>query len=312
MERIVGLVAESLRARGQSDALAMPLSHQRETSYPCTVILPVDNVDPAALMSTLASIAEKVAGELFEVVIVDCSTRQETKDLLASLAGDVRIVSGEPGWNYAAACNRGAAEALGKYLAFVKPGVIVDEGWLEGLLEVAEYESDAGVVGGMTLNENGLVWHIGTAFDVNQAPFSIYRLLPREFSGAQKRRHFRAVETPFVASRELFCRLGGFSAELSNRFEDIDFCLRVQRAGLRIIYTPASTVKRQQASWQPEIEHEQANRIRFFSKWTGFLWQDDDTYLEEDNLTHDALSALYRELAGRLAFSASQLAENAA
>jgi GT2 family glycosyltransferase len=224
----------------------------------------------------------------------------------------VRIISGEPEWNYAAAGNRGAAEALGKYVTFLKPGLVVEEGWLEGLLEAAEYEADAGVVGGVTLNENGLVWHIGIAFDVNQAPFSIYRLLPRQFSGAQKRRDFRAVETPFLTSRELFCRLGGFTTELSNRFEDIDFCLRVQRAGLRVIYTPASSVTRQQVTWQPVMEQEQLNRIRFYSKWTGFVWQDDDSYLKEDGLTHDALSALYRELAGRLTFGASQLAANAA
>jgi hypothetical protein len=43
------------------------------------------------------------------------------------------------------------------------------------------------------------------------------------------------------------------------------------------------------------------NRIRFFSKWTGYLWQDDENYLKEDGLTHDALSALYRELAARIA-----------
>ena len=311
MERIVGLVAESLTARGQSDGLAMPISHKRETSYPCTVILPVDDAAPEALMSTLASIAEKTAGELFEAVIVDCSTRQETKDMLSSLGGDVRIISGEPEWNYAAAGNRGAAEALGKYVTFLKPGLVVEEGWLEGLLEAAGYEADAGVVGGVTLNENGLVWHIGIAFDVNQAPFSIYRLLPRQFSGAQKRRDFRAVETPFLVTRELFCRLGGFSTDLSNRFENIDFCLRVKRAGLRVIYTPASAVTCQQATWQSRSELEPLNRIRFYSKWTGFLWQDDQGYLEEDNLTHDALSALYRELAGRLAFGASQLSQDA-
>ena len=140
---------------------------------------------------------------------------------------------------------------------------MVNEGWLEGLLEAAENETGAGVVGGVTLNDNGLIWHIGVAFDVNQAPFAIYHLLPREFSGAQKRRDFKAVEVPFLVTRELFSRLGGFSAELSNRFEGIDFCLRIQAAGRRVIYTPASSVTRQQVSWQPIEKDEQLNRIRF-------------------------------------------------
>jgi hypothetical protein len=36
------------------------------------------------------------------------------------------------------------------------------------------------------------------AFDINQSPFPLYRLLPPDFSGALWQREFRAVETPFL------------------------------------------------------------------------------------------------------------------
>jgi GT2 family glycosyltransferase len=313
MERIIELVSESLAVRCNADDLAAPISAPRETSFPCVVILPVDNAPPGALLATLASIVDKTAGKLFEVIIIDCSTLQEIKDLLSALDGDVKIVHGHPEWTYADACNRGVAEARGKYVTFLKPGLIVGEGWLEGLLETAESEADAGVVGGVTLNENGLIWHMGIAFDVNQAPFSIYRLMPPEFSGARKRRDFKAREVPFLATRALFCRLGGFSTEFSNRFEDIDFCLRVQRkTGLRIIYTPTSVVTRRDLTWPATGKQERLNRIRFYSKWTGSVWQDDEFYLREDGLSHDLLSILYREFAGRVASGACQLSCNAA
>ena len=143
---------------------------------------------------------------------------------------------------------------------------------------------------------------------VNQSPFSIYRMLPPEAPWAQKRRDFRAIQAPFLVSRELFCALGGFDPELRNRFEDVDFCLRVGKAGKRIVYTPECALARQAGSWFPERENESGNRIRFFSKWTGYLWQDDERYLAEDGLTHDALSAIYRELAGRVAMGAERLA----
>jgi GT2 family glycosyltransferase len=311
MERIVELVSESLSARGNADGPGLPISMAPETSFPCSIVLPVDEVPSEALFATLTSIAEKAPGELFEVIIVDCSTHLGTKNLLSALSGDVKIIHGEPQWNYASACNRGAAEALGKYLTFLKPGLVIGEGWLEGLLETAENEADVGVVGGVTLNENGLIWHIGTAFDVNQAPFSLYRLMPPEFSGARKRRDFKAVETPFLVNRELFCSLGGFSTEFSNRFEDIDFCLRVRRAtGLRVVYTPTSVLMRERVTWHAMGKLEQLNRIRFYSKWTGSVWQDDDFYLREDGLNHDALSAIYREFADRVAHGARQLHAN--
>jgi GT2 family glycosyltransferase len=192
-------------------------------------------------------------------------------------------------------------------VVFLKPGLMVLQGWLEGLLQVVESESNIGVVGGLTVNQNGLIWHIGIAFDVNQSPFCLYRLMPAQFSAAQNPRHYRALEIPFMTSRDLFSRLGGFSTEFSNRFEDIDFCLRItERADLKAAYTPRSIVKLEHVSWLVSGEADQLNRIRFYSKWTGYLWQDDERYLSEDGLTHDRLSYMYRELAVRIAHGASQ------
>jgi hypothetical protein len=95
---------------------------------------------------------------------------------------------------------------------------------------------------------------------------------------------------------------------LHNRFEDVDFCLRVKSERLRVVYTPGCKILRQAPSWEAPPEQDPLNRIRFFSRWSGSLWQDDGAYLQEDGLTHDALSALYRDLAGRLAQGAKELA----
>jgi len=157
------------------------------------------------------------------------------------------------------------------------------------------------------LNKNRLLWHIGTAFDVNQSPFSIYRFLPPEFCSAQRPREFQAVEFPFLVARELFCRLGGFSPTLYNRFEDIDLCLTVRKDQLRVIYTPRSVIVRAASSWEPDPQRDPLNRIRFYSKWAGALWQNEADYLRQDGLTHDSLSAIYRELAERVAHGVSQL-----
>jgi len=304
MERIVGLVKESLAARGSEPKTR--LASPGRISVPCSIVLPVDDTAPEALLATLEAISTRSAPELYEVLIVDCAMGRETKGILASLRGDVRIISGKPHWGYGAACNEAVEEVRGKYLVLLKPGLVPEHGWLEGWLDVAEKEFDFGVVGGQVLNPNGLLWHIGLAFDVNQSPFSIYRFLPREFSGALRQREFKALEVPFLVSRELFCRLGGFNPALHNRFEDVDLCLAVKQAGLRVLYTPRSTMTRQVASWQPEPEQDRSSGIHFYSRWTGSLWQDDERYLKEDGLTHDALSGLYRELASRVAVGAGK------
>ncbi|HTF92250.1 MAG TPA: glycosyltransferase, partial [Verrucomicrobiae bacterium] len=302
MERIVDLVRLSIAARNEQPRRALVAAEA--VSVPCSIILPVDDCAPETLLATLQGIAEHSAPELYEVLIVDCAQSDQTKEILASLGGDVTIIPGDPSWNYAMACNAAAIRARGKYMVFLKPGVNPEAGWLDGLLEVTEQESALGIVGGQVVHNNGLLWHIGTAFDVNQSPFSLYRFLPEQFCGALKQREFTARQFPFLVSRELFCELGGLNPLLDNRLDDIDFCLAVKQAGRRVLYTPNSRTTYQASSWHPDAATKRASAIHFYSKWTGSLWQDDGAYLREDGLTHDTLGLLYRDLAGRVAYGA--------
>lgn len=299
LDRMVRLVEQSIAARGQG-RLAK-LSGADSVQFPCTIVLPVDDVRPASLLATLEALGANTAGELFELVIVNCAADEETRQLVASLGGDVTVVTGTSQWSFAHACNRAAEIARGKYLAVLKPGVLPLAGWLESLLEVAESDPKVGVVGLQSLDPNGLVWHLGYAFDVNQSPFPIYRMLSPDFAGAAKSRQFRAVATPFLVGRDLYRSLGGFNEQLYNRFEDVDFCLTVKQAGFDVYYAAQSRMIVHGASWQPSAEADVDNRIRFYSRWTGHLWQNDEAVLLEDNLSHDVLSSLYRQMASGIA-----------
>jgi GT2 family glycosyltransferase len=310
VDRIVAMTGEMLEARmtAPQPIVCQPRIEERP---PCSFIVPVDDASFDSLLVSLKGLEAHVPAHLFEVLIVNTVAHAEPRALLASIGdGHIRVLAGEPGWSFAACCNFAAAAAHGDALVFLKPGVVLGQGWLEGMLETLTAHDNIGVLGGQVLNDQGLIWHIGVAFDINQSPFSLYRLLPMAFPGAQKQRDFHAVETPFLVNREEFCRMGGFSTDLVNRFEDIDFCLRMREAGRRVVYTPRSVSVRTAAAWQPSVEQDRSNCFRFYARWTGSLWQNDEHYLQEDGFDHDALSALYREFAQKLSASiASQEAE---
>lgn len=308
LARMVRLVEESIGAREQGQR--QNLTGTDIVQFPCTIVLPVDDVMPQSLLATLESLATNTNADLFEIVIVNCAANPATRGVLASLSGDVTVLEGSPEWSYAAACNRAAELAAGKHLAFLKPGVLTSAGWLEALLEVSEADPKVGVVGAQSLDSNGMLWHIGYAFDVNQSPFAMYRMLAPDFAGAKKTRQFRAVATPFMVRRELFLALGGFNEALHNRFEDVDFCLTVKQAGHYVVYAPKSRIIVHGSSWQPGAERDIDNRIRFYSRWTGHLWQNDEELLQDDNLSHDGLSTLYQQIGRQIAtgVSASALA----
>jgi hypothetical protein len=303
-ERIGDMVGEMVEARTRP--AQTPIQSNGTDAFDCSIIVPVDGSPLQDVVATLQSISRHAPAERYEVLIVDCSADQETRDLLRNLGGDVTIIPGRPGLSYSECCNRAAAQAHGKHLVFMKPGIMICPGWLEGVLKAAERHADRGVIGGRVLDRHGLLWHVGIAFDVNQSPFSLYRMLPAEFAGAQKEREFKAVEGPILIPRALFTRLGGFSTDLENRFEEVDFCLRARNAGFRVLYTPESTSVFATAAWLPSDEQDRLNCYRFYARWTGHLWQDDDIYLKEDALTHGALSAMYGELGARIAAAAKE------
>jgi GT2 family glycosyltransferase len=69
-----------------------------------------------------------------------------------------------------------------------------------------------------------------------------------------------------IMRRDLFARLGGLDeAHLAVAYNDIDFCLRIRAAGLRVIYTPhARLLHRHSASRGSDVRPE---------RLAGFNWE---------------------------------------
>jgi GT2 family glycosyltransferase len=173
------MTGEMLGARQERRYHPTPLSAVRQEHIPCSLIVPVNDGSFDVLLPTLEAISTAVPAGLCEILLVNALGHAEARALLASMDEGVRVIAGEPEWSFAQCCNQAAAEAQGNYLVFLKPGFVPSAGWLEGLLGPIEGESTVGVMSGMVLNQNGLLEHVGVAFDVNQSPFSLYRLLPQ-------------------------------------------------------------------------------------------------------------------------------------
>lgn len=312
LDRMVALVDEAVSARALlRNRPALTLAAPGDTAQkPCTLVLPVDDCAAEVLLQTLEALAE-LPSHLYDAVIIDCAADANIKALLAELGREHKLIKGEVGWSYSDACNRAAEIAQGKYLALMKPGILPAADWLETLLQTAADQPQAGVLNGLTVDGRDFIWHMGVAFEGNNAPYSLYQLLPAAALGAPRMREFRAIEGPFLVATELFCRLGGFSPHLRNRFHDIDFCLRAREAGFTVLHTSFARATFRAPSWLVDSQDQTNNRIRFFSAWVGSLWQDDPAHLAQDGLTHETLALAYREFANLVAQSA-QAAQPAA
>ena len=75
-----------------------------------------------------------------------------------------------------------------------------------------------------------------------------------------------------MTRRAVHDSVGGFDDEMG-RFADVDYCLRVTRAGYRVVFTPhAALVHNNAASSSSDADADGANRLRM--RWSDRLAQD--------------------------------------
>lgn len=117
----------------------------------CSIVIPLLN-DIARTRRCLEAIIEHTPDELYEVVLVDIGSTDETAELLAQLEGDVIILRDETLVDFEAACRQGVAASSTDLLLFLHQDAPAQDGWLESLLEEMDASPKMGaVVGTATL-----------------------------------------------------------------------------------------------------------------------------------------------------------------
>jgi GT2 family glycosyltransferase len=102
----------------------------------------------------------------------------------------------------------------------------------------------------------------------------------------------RAVQGCLLVRREAFLAAGGFDEGYRSHRCEMDFCLQAGLNGWKTVYTPESLFL---CLNEPSGDSED-DRLRFFAKWVGYLWPDQETYWSEDRLDCGKLSGLYQNV----------------
>lgn len=223
---------------------------------------------------TLQALADQ-RGLTFETIVIDNASSDETAALLARVTG-ARIVVNADNTGFLLAANQGAALARGRHLVFLNNDAIVQQGALRAARDRLDADPAVGALGGrIVLSAGGLqevgnlLLRDGNAHGIgrNEDPFCPAAMTSRAtdyVSGV-----FLAVPVP------LWRMLGGFDeAFVPAYYEDADFCLRVWRAGFRVVVEPGVLVEHVEWGSAPGDEASQrmrANRARFQARYADWL-----------------------------------------
>ena len=216
----------------------------------------------------------------FEIICVDNIPAAEAswKAFLRTHAD--KVVDMPVAFNWSRFNNRAAAVADGEYLLFLNDDVeIIEPGWLGAMLEEAA-RPGTGIAGARLLYPNRTVQHAGMFLGLGIGRHAFRHAAeddPGYFGLALTRREVIAVTGAcMLVRRAVFDQLGGFDEAHGVINNDLDFCLRAHRAGLRTLYTPHATLIHHELASR-ETMTEDFDTARFTGAW-GSLFAAGDPY----------------------------------
>ncbi|MDE2482982.1 MAG: glycosyltransferase family 2 protein [bacterium] len=244
-----------------------------------SIIIPVFNkadLTQQCLDALPASIADAGDGE---VIVVDNASSDRTPQLLAQYPW-IRVIRNEQNLGFAGANNQAARIARGRFLVLLNNDTEAWPGWLASMLRYAE-DPTVGAVGARLLYadkscQHGGVVVLGNGFGRQSIlPFHHNYLVPFGDPDVVRVQDLQIVTGAcLVTPRALYERLGGLDERYWNGFEDVDYCLKVKREGLRVVYDAdavlyhyesQSGIQRfRRASWNTELlERRWRGSVRF-------------------------------------------------
>jgi GT2 family glycosyltransferase len=265
-----------------------------------SILLPTRD-RPDLLSACLGGIERTQYPGPLELIIIDNgSADRRALELIEHAERDGATVLREPGpFNFSRLNNRAASRATGDVLCFLNNDVepLTDD-WLSRMV-VHALDTSVGAVGALLLYPTGRIQHAGVAIGLGRAAGHVQiGVNPddmRFWTWHQVTRRVSAVTAAvMVVRKEAFLAVGGFDEEaFPVAFNDVDMCLRLDRAGLRNIFVAeARLTHRESESRGDDRKPEHAERFAAELRRLQERWQTED-------LSDPYFSPLFSRLTGR-------------
>ncbi len=212
----------------------------------CVVIPTRDRAE--LLGPCLESLFGRTAYRAFEVIVVDNGSReQRTHDLLAAWErrepGRFRVLRDPSPFNYSRLNNEAVRATGAPYVMMLNNDTeVIAPEWMEAMLGQAR-RPGIGAVGALLLYGDGSVQHGGVVLGILGLAGHAHRFLPGGAPGYHGGLRFdtnylAVTGAALLVSKRAYEEVGGLDEELAVSYNDVDFCLKLRRAGYRNVFVP--------------------------------------------------------------------------
>lgn len=186
-----------------------------------------------------------------ELIIID--NNSEIKPPMVSIQNKVNL-------GFPKAVNQGLKKSTGDFTLILNPDTRLPKDFFVKMINFCKFHLDTGAVGPKFINidgtSQGSVFHEPSIFGSNQkyAPSNLEPISVNAIAGA----------CMFIP-RNTIEKIGMLTEEVFMFYEDMDYCRRIRRAGLKVYYNPQIT-----------IVHEHGSSVKQnpdILDWRGQLWK---------------------------------------
>lgn len=256
------------------------LSYAFSTEDSAAVIIPTRNSKLLSrLLDSMGAVNDGLRREIHVILHCQGSSEDEKIATVARKHG-ARITEYRGPFNFAMMNNLAAGRVSSRYLVLMNDDVVIGGGrWLDELC-TPFMRPEVGVVGARLHYPNGTIEHCGIVTGVGEgvghsgrfqmdSPFWPWLGLTRNVS---------AVTGACLAIRRtVFEQIGGFDTRFFNNYNDVDLCLRAQRAGFEVVLSAGPSICHDGAKTrQPGTSLRE--RIGFWTQWGTVLTEADYFY----------------------------------
>lgn len=230
----------------QGPFYGMYRTHYLWKEQPLVSILIPNKDHVADLKKCMDSIEEKSTYRNFEFIIVENnSTEEETFAYYKEIEkrDNVRVLYYKEDFNYSRINNFGAKEANGEYVLLLNNDTeMIEPDSIKEMLDVC-MRPDVGIVGAKLIFEDNTIQHAGVIIGFGGVAGHAFIGQDRDDNGYFSRiisvQDLSAVTAAcLMVRRSVFDEVEGLNEEFKVAFNDIDFCLKVRKAGYLVVYNP--------------------------------------------------------------------------
>jgi len=204
------------------------------------------------LKKCLDSIRKEVIEIIFEVLVVDNNSNDIKPKEIKTQYPEVKFIFNETNKGYSKANNQLAKLAIGEYLLFLNPDIILTQNTVKIMLDFLKNEKSTGAVGGKFLEPDKSLQRFYRRFPTISYIISYATLIAKIFPNNWYSKLYEyqdkdfetitKVDQPgtslFMIRANLFNELNGFNEKMPIFFNDADLCKKIYKKGYDIFVLP--------------------------------------------------------------------------